>query len=231
MNFLDIVILATFALGFYGGYRKGFLQTFKGLVVYVGSFLGALLLYKPFADFLTHHFLMERQLRTAAKAIVDLPPELRDMPATTIKGEAIAASLDKLSLPQGFQAQAVEVANRLTEISQRSDIGTVSDAIYFLIGGILLQILSFTILIILTGLAIKGLFLLIGKSEGKTKTGSTDQWIGGFIGLGKQVATVVILLLLLYPVISMGAISGTNKGVLGQFTQAVQGSAVCTSIL
>lgn len=229
MNWVDFAIAAMVLFGAWSGYRKGFLVAFSKLAGYILGFIGALAFYKPFAGFLGGTCGLEPTVVKTVARVVSLPDQIQQTPIQNLSLAKVQGVLDSMALPVMYKKQVGAMVLELGTITKRADVFTISDALYHLVAGVILQILAFIILIFLielvTALILKGVASLMSY----TPAGVLDKGAGLILGSTKSILVVTVMLAVVNPILSIGSMD--QAGLLGQLSSGVQGSQFSSYLL
>lgn len=229
MNWLDFIILIIVGLGAWGGYRKGFLAAFSKLASYILGFVGALIYYKPFAEYLSGMPAFKAGAIHSVEKVVTLPGELQKVPIQSLALNKVQSVLDSMSLPEMYKKQIGEMLQQLGAIAKHSDVFTVSDAVHQLIAGVLIKIIAFIILVIAIEVVTYLFFKVISKATNYPPAGFFNKGAGLILGSARSLLIVTISIVVASPVLSLGTLN--KAGFLGMLNTGIQGSLLGKSIL
>ncbi|MFZ3172578.1 MAG: CvpA family protein [Carboxydocellales bacterium] len=229
MNWLDFIIIVIVGLGAWGGYRKGFLAAFAKLASYILGFVGAVVYYKPFAEYLSGMPALKAGVIHLVEKVVTLPGELQIVPIQSLALNKVQSVLNSMSLPDMYKEQVGEMLQQLGVIAKHSEVFTVSDAVHQLIAGVVIKIIAFILLVIAIEVVTYLFFKLLSKATNQTPAGFFNKGAGLILGSARSFLIVMITIVVASPVLSLGTFN--KAGFLGLLSTGIQGSLLGKSIL
>lgn len=229
MNWVDYVILVIVLLGAWRGYRKGFLAAFAKLASYILGFLGAVLFYKPFAEYLSKISALKAWVIQSAGQYIHLPENLQKIPIQSLSINKVQDALNTMSLPEMYKKQVAEMIQQLGVIANKADVFTISDAIHQLIAGVIIKIIAFIILILVIEVCTSLIFAIFSKLMKYSPAGFLDKGAGIILGSTRSILVVTLTLAVANPILTLGSLNKT--GMIGQICTGIEGSQLSTYIV
>lgn len=223
MNLADLVIIVTVVWGAWFGCRKGLIISLSKLVGYILGLIAAVAFYKPLANLLGSVMGLDKIFSRIASVVMHLPANLRNVPIKSLSMTKVQQISGSINIPDAYQKYLHEMINQLGIASKRGDVSTIGDALNHMAGGVILQLVTFIILMFAVERAIAILSRILSKAMHYTPVGIVDQGGGLVLGAARSFVLIAITLLIIDPILPIGLLS---KGPVETFCKEVGNSQI-----
>ncbi|MHB9095070.1 MAG: CvpA family protein [Eubacteriales bacterium] len=216
MVFLDIVFLAIFGFAVYKGYKKGVFATLTSIAGYLVGLIGTLVLYKPLQGILGKQLHMAEKLSPWVAKSLSLP-----VSSQQINGLAMDKAVEIINqrqLPNVFKEIMIQYVRDFSKLPLSKGINTLGEGIAYTISDFLVNSLSFIILFSCLALILRIILPKLFKTVSPRPVTFIDKLGGAVLGSCGGILSIAVLLIVLIPLGSMGALKG-NPSVLANQMQ------------
>jgi uncharacterized membrane protein required for colicin V production len=218
MNYLDLLIIIAFLVALKIGYSRGIIALIGGLAGKILSVLFALYFAKPLALWAGPNLGITRWL--TAKLINFFTPAkvLSETDMGLVTAQKLPEVLETMGLPPLLKFKVMERAPELMAGGSAS-LTAIIQELANQTALLLLQALSFLVLLLLGGLLIRLLISLVNHTLAGTVIGTVNRLLGMTLGLSLMLVVVILVIGFTAPLILAPA-----GGEPGSLAEVVKGS-------
>lgn len=214
MNLLDIIFLLILAWAVYRGYKRGMVGTLSTLAGYVLGLIGTAIFYWPLQIFLS------RQLHLADKISPWVVDSLA-IPAASQKINNLAidtaiAMINQKDVPDGIKEILIKGIQDFANLPASKGITTLGQGIGYIISDFIVSSLSFIILAVIFSVFFRIIIPKMFKAAAPKPVTSVDKLGGAVFGLAGGLLSVGVVVIVLIPLASMGALKGNASPLANQ---------------
>lgn len=216
MNYLDLLIIIVFLVALKIGYSRGIISLIGGLAGKILSLIFAVSFAKPLALWAGPKLGITKWL--TAKLIDFFTPvrTLSESDMGRVTAQKLPEVLDAMKLPPLLKFKVMERTPELMAGGSASLTAIVQE-LATQTALLLLQALSFLVLFVLGGLAIRLLISLVNHVLAGTLVGTLNRLLGMTLGLNLMLAAVILVIGLTAPLILAPA--GGEPGTLAELAK------------
>ncbi len=213
---LDIVFLAVLAYAARKGYKKGVFATLSAVAGYVIALVGTLILFPLVQVFLT------RQVHLTEK-LSPWVAEKMALPAASFQTKIADVALDKAvemikqrDLPDFFKEIMLNYVRDFTQLPVTKGINNLGQGISFTIANFLVNAIGFFLLITCLALFFRIIIPKLFKTVSPKPVRLIDKLGGAALGTCGGLVSIGVLVVVLIPLASMGALKGNPSPLADQ---------------
>ena len=191
---IDLAIIALLLIFTFVGFYKGFLRELISLIGFVGSLIISYFAYGYFADFLNSVFHWGVTISNfVMNQIAAMSPTFSTETGSTVE------ELQSIVTSSGANPPYKLILNQLVTKADFSQ-GAVSIAgvVGTIVSGFVMTIIAFVVLFLLLRVVVFILDKLLSRIPRKSAVGVVNKWLGLMVGLVKGVASILIVLGIVY---------------------------------
>lgn len=225
MSGLDYIFLGILAFAVFRGYKRGFFASLAAVVGYIAGLIGTVVLYQPLSAFLNSSADLPQKLMPLISEKLALP--VSNMPINKIAIDQAVEMVNRKELPQMFKTVMLRFVEDFSKLPAMKGINTLGEGVAYMLSTLIIKALIFSMLFFCITAVFRIVLPKLFKTVSPKPVKIIDQLGGAVLGLCVGILSIAMLVVVLVPIASMGALKG-NPSPLGGL---VHGSLITNLLL
>lgn len=228
MNFLDIILLLIIAWAVRRGYKKGIVATLSSLAGYVAGLIGTAIFYWPLQIVLTRQLHLGEVLTPWVTKTLAIPSSTQKISDLAI--ENAVALVNQKEIPAAIKEVMITGIQDFANLPATKGITNLGQGIGYIISDFIISALCFVILAVVFSAIFRIILPKLFRAAAPTPVTAVDKCGGAVLGLAGGFLSAAILVVLLTPVASMGALKGNPSLLADQMHSSLLVNVVMTRL-
>ena len=208
----DWIVILFLVVGALVGFQKGLSRVFMGLTGTVIAIIVAIIYRQEMARALDQRFSMQSSLAERVSQYIALPDQIVGYPLAEIPAAQLQVILDGLYLPAALKGALLTSIQTLSTDNISTSLHTVGDYIFYAVGGMLLGVIAFALIVLAVKIGILLAGLLLEKAALRGSPG-VNRLGGALVGFTEHLLIATVFLGVISPFLTMEALTPVASAI------------------